>query len=91
MSGEAVSALARHEIRAISENRGHPVDRAQRLIDRMRAAFEAGELQRTAALDAMLADLATAIAAGPDGRPGGKSSEAARFIMTAIVRQLERA
>lgn len=90
MSGEPTAALARDEIRSIAGDRGHPVDRAQRLIDRMQALFEAGTLQRSPAVDAMIADLATAIAATPDGRPGGKSPEAARLIMAAIVRQLDR-
>ncbi len=53
-----------------------------------------GALERTPALSMMLADLAVALDAGDaDGgeKLGGKSAEAARFIMRAIGRELERA
>ena len=59
----------------------------------LEAAFEAGALARTPALDQMLADLAVALDADGDAgeKLGGKSAEAARFILRAISRELENA
>lgn len=70
--------------------KGHAVDNARAAWAGLEAAFAAGVLQRTPALDAMLHDLAAAldadVAAGQ--RLGGKSAEAARFILRAIGREL---
>ena len=53
----------------------------------------AGDLDRTPALDRMLADLAAALEADTDAgeKLGGKSAEAARFILRAIDRELANA
>src|SRR5450756_1134620 len=70
--------------------KGHAVENARAAWAGLEAAFAAGVLQRTPALDAMLHDLAAAldadVAAGE--RLGGKSAEAARFILRAIGRAL---
>jgi hypothetical protein len=50
-----------------------------------------GALIRTPALDLFLGDLARALDAEAGGKLGGKSAEAARFIMRAIDRELDRA
>jgi hypothetical protein len=51
----------------------------------------AGTLERTAALDAMLADLMVALEQDEGQKLGGKSAEAARFILRAISRELDHA
>ena len=70
--------------------KGHAVENARAAWAGLEVAFAAGALQRTPALDAMLQDLAAAldadVAAGE--RLGGKSAEAARFILRAIGREL---
>ena len=70
--------------------KGHAVENARAAWAGLEAAFAAGVLQRTPALDAMLHDLAVAldadVAAGQ--RLGGKSAEAARFILRAIGHEL---
>lgn len=70
--------------------KGHVVDNAREAAAGLEAAFAAGVLQRTPTLDAMLRDLAAALDADADAgeRLGGKSAEAARFILRAISRQL---
>ena len=72
---------------------GHSVENARLAMAGLEAAFTAGALERTPALDAMLRDLAAALdvdtAAGE--RLGGKSAEAARFILRAIGRELANA
>ena len=55
------------------------------------AAFASGALRRTPALAAMLADLAVALDQDEGQRLGGKSAEAARFILRAISRELDNA
>lgn len=84
------AATARAEIRAIAGEPGHAVDVAARAAARLEAAFADGALERTPALDAMLADLRAALV--PDersGKRGGKSGEAARFILRAILRAID--
>lgn len=72
---------------------GHAVDNARAAVTGLQAAFAAGALQRTPALDAMLGDLAAALDADTEAgeRLGGKSAEAARFILRAIGRELGNA
>ena len=69
---------------------GHAVDNARDAAAGLEAAFDAGVLQRTPALDAMLGDLAAALDADAYAgeRLGGKSAEAARLILRAIGREL---
>ena len=55
------------------------------------AAFAEGALDRTPVLDAMLADLAVALEQDEGQKLGGKSAEAARFILRAVSRELDNA
>ena len=89
-SGPAADA-ARAEIRAIIDDKGHAVDNARRAVDRLDVAFAAGELIRTPALDAMFADLMVALEQDDGQKLGGKSAEAARFILRAVSRELDNA
>ena len=82
---------ARTEIRAIIEDRGHAVENARRAVERLDAAFASGALVRTPVLDRMLGDLAVALERDEGQKLGGKSAEAARFILRAISRGLDGA
>ncbi len=82
---------ARAAFRERMNARGHAVDNARQAVAGLEAAFAAGSLQRTPALDAMLADLAVALEQDEGQRLGGKSAEAARFILPAISRELDNA
>ena len=73
------------------EAKGHVVDNARAAVAGLDAAFAEGALTRTPALDAMLADLAVALEQDEGQKLGGKSAEAARFILRAISRELEKA
>jgi hypothetical protein len=73
------------------EAKGHAVDNARAAAEGLEAAFATGALERTPTLDLMLADLGRALAADAGEKLGGKSAEAARFILRAISRELERA
>ncbi len=81
----------RSDVRALMAEKGHSVEIARRVSARLEAAFASGELERTPALDAMLRDLGAAVERDDDQRVGGKSAEAARFIMRAISRELDAA
>jgi hypothetical protein len=72
---------------------GHSVENARAAAIGLETAFASGILQRTPALDAMLRDLAAALDADTEAgeRLGGKSAEAARFILRAIGRELANA
>lgn len=89
-TGPAADA-ARAAFRERAEARGHAVDNAREAAAGLEAAFAAGALVRTPMLDQMLGDLALALAADDGEKLGGKSAEAARFILRAIGRELERA
>jgi hypothetical protein len=89
-SGPAAET-ARAEVRAAIDDRGHAVVNARRAIERLEAAFAAGDLARTPALGAMLRDLAVALEQDEGQRLGGKSAEAARFILRAISSGLHEA
>ncbi len=89
-AGPAADA-ARAAFRERVEARGHAVDNARNAAAGLEAAFASGALVRTPALDLMLADLARALSADEGERLGGKSAEAARFILRAISRELDRA
>ena len=85
------AADARAEVRAIAGEKGHAVEVAARLRDRLETAFAAGVLRRTPLLEQALDDLQLALDQEAGQRLGGKSGEAARFIMRAIVRNLDDA
>lgn len=88
--GPAAEA-ARAEFRGWMEATGHAVENARRAVDGLGAAFAAGTLRETPALGAMLADLAVALEQDDGQKLGGKSAEAARFILRAISRELDNA
>ena len=83
--------LARADVRELAAARGHPTDNALLVLDRLERAFAAGDLQRTPFLARAMGDLRLALAQDEGQRLGGKSAEAARVIMRAIVRGLEEA
>ena len=87
------AAAARAAFRAHLDEKGHAVENAQAAAAELEAALAAGTLARTAALDQMLGDLAAALDADREAgeKLGGKSAEAARFIMRAISRELDNA
>jgi hypothetical protein len=82
---------ARADIRELIVAKGHSVDNARAVVARLEAAFAAGDLQRTPALMQYLDDLALALEQDEGQKLGGKSAEAARFILRAIDRELDRA
>jgi hypothetical protein len=67
------------------------VDNARAAVDRLERAFAAGDLVRTAALEQYLDDLSVALEQDEGEKLGGKSAEAARFILRAIDRELDQA
>jgi len=83
--------VARTEVRAIIDDKGHAVENARRAVDRLDAAFASGALLKTPALGAMLGDLTVALEQDDGQKLGGKSAEAARFILRAIARELDNA
>jgi hypothetical protein len=82
---------ARADFRALMEAKGHAVDNARQAVARLEAAFAAGDLVRTPTLDQQLADLMVALEQDDGQKLGGKSAEAARFILRAIDRELDNA
>ena len=82
---------ARAEVRELIAAKGHVVDNARAAIARLDTAFDAGDLGRTSALMQFLADLEPALEQDEGQKLGGKSAEAARFILRAIDRELDRA
>ena len=89
-AGPAADA-ARAAFRAHMDAPGHAVENAREALDGLDAAFEGGTLVETPVLGAMIADLRAAIDTGGGDRVGGKSAEAARFILRAISRELDSA
>lgn len=88
--GPAADA-ARTDVRELIEAKGHAVDNARAAVARLEAAFADGSLERTPSLDLFLGDLMRALEQEEDQKLGGKSAEAARFILRAIDRELDRA
>jgi hypothetical protein len=82
---------ARADVRALIAAKGHVTDNARLAVARLEAAFEAGDLQRTPELMLFLADLGPALEQAEGQKLGGKSAEAARFILRAIDRALDLA
>jgi hypothetical protein len=89
-SGPAADA-ARADVRTLIAAKGHVVDNARAVIARLDRAFAAGDLTRTPALMQFLVDLEPALEQDDGQKLGGKSAEAARFILRAIDRELDRA
>jgi hypothetical protein len=82
---------ARAAFRELMEAKGHSIDNARAAVAGLDAAFAGGVLRRTPALDQMLADLMVALEQDEGQKLGGKSAEAARFILRAISRELDNA
>jgi hypothetical protein len=92
MASEGPAAdAARAAFRELMDAKGHAVENARLAVAGLETAFGTGALVRTPALDTMLGDLGVALAADEGQKLGGKSAEAARFILRAIARELERA
>ena len=91
MTTGAAADTARAEIRELMAAKGHSVDNARAAVARLETAFAAGDLVRTTSMDLYLGDLARALEQDAGERLGGKSAEAARFILRAIERELDRA
>ena len=89
-TGPAADA-ARADFRALMDAKGHAVENARAAVARLDQAFASGDLQRTPALDMMLGDLMVALEQDEGQKLGGKSAEAARFILRAISRELANA
>jgi hypothetical protein len=89
-SGPGADA-ARRDVRELIAAKGHVVENARAAIARLDEAFAAGDLERTPALMQFLADLEPALEQDDGQKLGGKSAEAARFILRAIDRELDRA
>jgi hypothetical protein len=90
-TGGPAADAARTDVRSLIEAKGHTVDNARAVIIRLDAAFAAGDLERTTSLDLFLQDLGQALEQDDDQKLGGKSAEAAKFILRAIDRELDRA
>lgn len=92
MSSTGPSAdAARAHVRELIGAKGHAVDNARAAVARLEAALADGSLQRTPSLDLYLGDLMRALEQDEGEKLGGKSAEAARFILRAIDRELDRA
>ncbi len=92
MSSEGIAADdARSDVRELIAAKGHVVDNAREAVARLEEAFADGSLERTPAMDQYLADLEQALEQEAGSKLGGKSAEAARFILRAIDRELDRA
>jgi hypothetical protein len=89
-SGPAAEA-ARADVRALIVAKGHSVDNARAAVTRLETAFADGALVRTPAMDVYLHDLREALEQDEGQKLGGKSAEAARFILRAIDRELDQA
>jgi hypothetical protein len=85
------AAAARADVRELIAAKGHTVDNARAAVARLDAAFAAGDLERTSSMDQYLGDLMRALEQDDDQKLGGKSAEAARFILRAIDRELDNA
>ena len=89
-SGPAADA-ARADVRELIAAKGHAVDNARAAVARLEAAIDAGDLVMTPELKTYLDDLMVALKQDDGQKLGGKSAEAARFILRAIDRELDRA
>lgn len=89
-SGPAADA-ARADVRELVAAKGHAVDNARAAVARIEQAIAAGDLILTPDLRTYLDDLMVALEQDDGQKLGGKSAEAARFILRAIDRELDRA
>jgi hypothetical protein len=84
------SDAARADVRSLIVAKGHTVDNARLALARLETAFADGSLERTPSMELYLADLMRALEQDDGQKLGGKSAEAARFILGAIDRELDR-
>ena len=92
MASEGPAAdTARAAFRELMDAKGHAVENARAAVEGLESAFASGALQRTPFLDQALADLMVALEQDEGQKLGGKSAEAARFILRAISRGLDEA
>ena len=89
-TGPAAEA-ARASFRELMDAKGHAVENARAAVAGLEGAFASGALVRTPLLDQMLGDLTVALEQDDGQKLGGKSAEAARFILRAISRELDNA
>jgi hypothetical protein len=82
---------ARSDVRALIVAKGHSVDNARAAVARLEQAFADGSLVLTPELEQYLNDLRLALDQDEGEKLGGKSAEAARFILRAIDRELDDA
>lgn len=82
---------ARTAFRELMDAKGHAVENARAAVAGLEAAFGSGALVRTPLLSQMLGDLMVALEQDEGQKLGGKSAEAARFILRAISRELDNA
>ena len=82
---------ARLEVREIMARKGHAVDNARDVIERLGSAFADGSLERTPLLMQAIDDLEVALEQDAGQKLGGKSAEASRFLLRAIDRGLDDA
>jgi len=83
------AAAARADVRELIVAKGHTVDNARAVVARLDVAFAAGDLVRTSAMDQYLGDRMRALEQDDGENLGGKSAEAARFILRAIDPELD--
>ena len=92
MTSEGAAAdAARADVRELIAAKGHAVDNARAVVARLDQAFEHGDLVKTPDLQTYLSDLHQALEQDEGEKLGGKSAEAARFILRAIDRELDSA
>lgn len=89
-TGPAAEA-ARNAFRELMDAKGHAVENARAAVAGVEAALASRVLVRTPLLDQMLGDLMVALEQDEGQKLGGKSAEAARFILRAISRELDNA
>ena len=89
-TGPAAEA-ARNAFRELMDAKGHAVENARAAAAGVEAALASRVLVRTPLLDQMLGDLMVALEQDEGQKLGGKSAEAARFILRAISRELDNA
>ncbi|MBA3877328.1 MAG: hypothetical protein C0498_10385 [Anaerolinea sp.] len=89
-TGPAADA-ARAAFRERMDAKGHTVENAREAVIGLEEALAAGVLQRTPLLHQMLTDLMVVLEQDEGRKLGGKSAEAARFIVRAIARELGNA
>jgi hypothetical protein len=82
---------ARRDVRELIVAKGHAVDNARAVVARIEGALSAGDLRLTPELGTFLSDLKLALEQDEGQKLGGKSAEAARFILRAIDRELDNA